>query len=251
MQRRRAELQAGQRRGGAAGARCGAAARAHADRAACPCGLRDCRVWSARDSSISVGPGARTGRTGRARFSRYRREHNMRENKHFLILSCVTVWIGSFWFRIPVPSLRLRRGRSSVVRAGFRAAGRAAWSAGVQRDPRRAGATLTSDPTPVGVAPYGRPTRVRLRQQQHADRWRAFDTASRSIEQRLRYRRVPPVCTPNETSKRNRPGVKPSFSPVCSHDVPLGTRRLRLLPGDPCASSHRIESVSHTGTTST
>ena len=114
-----------------------------------------------------------------------------------------------------------------------------------------AGATLTSDPTPVGVAPYGRPTRVRLRQQQHADRWRAFDTASRSIEQRLRYRRVPPVCTPNETSKRNRPGVKPSFSPVCSHDVPLGTRRLRLLPGDPCASSHRIESVSRTGTTST
>ena len=33
----------------------------------------------------------------------------MRENKYFLILSCVTVWIGSFWFRIPVPSLRLRR----------------------------------------------------------------------------------------------------------------------------------------------
>lgn len=145
-------------------------------------------------------------------FRRYRREHNMRENKHFLILSCVTVWIGSFWFRIPVPSLRLRRGRSSVVRAGFRAAGRAAErGCTVQRDHLDAGATLTSDPTPVGVAPYGRPTRVRLRQQQHADRWRAFDTASRSIEQRLRYRRVPPVCTPNETSKRNRPRCQAQF----------------------------------------
>ena len=78
----------------------------------------------------------------------------------------------------------VRRVRLRFRRAAERARGASA-VAGAYSVTLDAGATLTSDPTPVGVVrTVDRP--VRLRQQQHADRWRAFDTASRSIEQRLR-----------------------------------------------------------------